>query len=42
MRKSGNKVTPTLKDEVASGIGALPSAAKPHYVKQQDHLTPSD
>jgi hypothetical protein len=42
MRKSGKKVTPTRKDEVASGIGALPSAAEPHHVKQQDHLTPSD
>jgi hypothetical protein len=42
MRKSVKKVSPTLKDEVASGIGALPSAAEPHHVKQQDHLTPSD
>jgi hypothetical protein len=42
MRKSGKTVTPTPKDEVASGIGALPSAAEPHHVKQQDRLTSSD
>jgi hypothetical protein len=42
MRKSGNKVTPTSKDEVGSGIGSLPAAAEPYHVKQQGHLTPSD
>jgi hypothetical protein len=42
MRKSGKTVAPTPKDEVASGIGALPAAAEPHHVKQQGHLTPSD
>lgn len=42
MRKSVKKVTPTRKHEIASGIGALPSAAEAHYIKQEDHLTPSD
>jgi hypothetical protein len=42
MRKSDKSVTPARKDEVASGSGALPSAAEPDHVKQQDHPTPSD
>jgi hypothetical protein len=41
-RKSDNEVTPTRKDEVASGNGTLPSAAEPDHVKPQDHPTPSD
>jgi len=42
MRKSSKKVTPILKDEIASEFGGFPSAAEPDHVKQQDHPTPSD
>jgi hypothetical protein len=42
MRKSDKSVTPTRKDEIASGNGALPSAAEPDHVKQHDHPAPSD
>jgi len=42
MREDGKKVSPTFKDEVASGIGG--SEAKLQHVKHQefDQLTPSD
>ncbi|MGC2081044.1 MAG: hypothetical protein WA728_34535 [Xanthobacteraceae bacterium] len=44
MRKGDEKVTPTLKDEIASGYGALLSAAEAQHVKPQEfgQLAPSD